>query len=40
MRGGGDVTINWVEGGHRRREEGGGQHNNYFEPRPLKAIGG
>jgi hypothetical protein len=25
MRGGGDVTINWVKGGHGRREEGGGR---------------
>jgi hypothetical protein len=30
MEGGGNVTINGVEDGHRR-EGGGGRHNNYFE---------
>jgi hypothetical protein len=41
MGGGGDVTINWTEGWHRR-EEGSEEwrHNNYFEPGLLKAING
>ena len=38
MVGGVDVTIIRVEGGHGR-EEGDERHNNYFEPRLLKAIG-
>jgi hypothetical protein len=38
MVGGVDVTIIRVEGGHGRKE-GDGRHNNYFEPRLLKAIG-
>jgi hypothetical protein len=36
MVGGVNVTIIRVEGGHVR-EEGDGRHNNYFEPRLLKA---
>jgi hypothetical protein len=34
--GGGNVTINWVEGGHRRREKGGGQHNKLWAEACLK----